>query len=51
MLLTFTTSLTTSQLILIAIACGLSLYLIFHVAREIFFAANPDRRPIKRKRK
>lgn len=51
MLLTFPTSLTTPQLVVIAIACALSLYLIIHVAREMFFAANPDRRPIKRKRK
>jgi hypothetical protein len=39
------------KIALIAAACCVCGYLLFRVGLEIFYAANPDKRPIKRKRR
>lgn len=42
---------TTSQIVVIAGTGALGFLLLALVGREIYFAANPDKRPLKRKRR
>jgi hypothetical protein len=47
----FAFSINNSQWIALAATCGVCTYLMVHVGRAIFYAANPDKRPIKKKRR
>ena len=47
----FVAPLTHSQLFIAMIAVGAASCLLFHIGREIYYAANPDKRVVKWKRR
>ena len=47
----FASSINNSQVAVLIATCGVCTYLMVHVGRAIFYAANPDKRPVKRRRR